>query len=68
MYLSSQHTFVLESYPIPSQNKFQNAYEFLNEKLGREEMKNNSIYIIIMVFYADIYTMTIKTLKYLHFY
>ena len=36
----SQHIFALVSYPTtPSQKKFWDAYEFLNEKLGREKEK-----------------------------
>ena len=38
----SQHTFALVSYPTaPSQKKFWDAYEFLNEKLGSEKRKKN---------------------------
>ena len=35
-----QHIVALVSYPTPSQKKFQDGYEFLNEKSGSEKKEN----------------------------
>ena len=39
--LPPQHTFTLVSYPTTYGKKFQDAYEFLNEKLGSKKRENN---------------------------
>ena len=56
--------FPLVSYPTHSQEKFNDAYKFMNEKSGTEKREKNTFWKLNIkdnnVFKTDIYTITVK--------
>ena len=56
--------FPLVSYPTHSQEKFKDAYKFMNEKSGTEKREKNIFWKLNIkdnnVFKTNIYTITVK--------